>query len=134
MMLVCITIQLCELFALGVCFNPLPRRSAIVCHRIFTESSLSLCLHRMGVTIIHLWQCFICHYGYRDALLCTILDGVRASGNRDACEDVLYKPWHRLCPFSVAVEEDLESQYLRYFTTNHRECCFLKQWTGLMPI
>ena len=60
----------------------------------------------------------ICYYGNRDALLCTILDGVRASGNRDVCVKMCRtRRGFRLGPFSVAVEEEVESQYLRYLAT-----------------
>jgi len=65
------------------------------------------------------------HYGNRDALLCTILDGVRASGNRDVCVKMSRtNRGHRLGPFSVAVEEDVESQYLRYLTNQPQGVLF----------
>ncbi|KAL5489677.1 hypothetical protein EMCRGX_G018795 [Ephydatia muelleri] len=51
----------------------------------------------------------------RDALLCSILDGVRASGNRDVCVKMQRtKSGMRLGPLAVPVEEEVESQYLRY--------------------
>ena len=51
----------------------------------------------------------------RDALLCSILDGVRASGNRDIC--VKMRSSHRgkrLGPLNLPVEEEVESQFLKY--------------------
>lgn len=57
--------------------------------------------------------------------MCTILDGVRASGNRDVCVKMSRtKRGYRLGPFSVAVEEDVESQYLRYLTTQPQGVLF----------
>ena len=51
----------------------------------------------------------------RDALLCSILDGVRASGNRDICVKMRgTKRGQRLGPLHLPVEEDVESQYLKY--------------------
>ena len=67
----------------------------------------------------------ICYHGNRDALLCTILDGVRASGNRDVCVKMCRtRRGFRLGPFSVAVEEEVESQYLRYLTTQPQGVLF----------
>ncbi|XP_064598102.1 dnaJ homolog subfamily C member 13-like isoform X2 [Liolophura sinensis] len=51
----------------------------------------------------------------RDALIASVLDGVRASGNRDIC--VKMKPTkrgYRLGPFTVPVEEEVESQHLKF--------------------
>ena len=54
----------------------------------------------------------------RDALLCSILDGVRASGNRDVCVKMRgTKRGHRLGPLNLPVDEDVESQYLKYIVT-----------------
>lgn len=51
----------------------------------------------------------------RDALLCTILDGVRASGNRDICVKMnRTNRGLRLGPLHLPVEEEVESQYLKY--------------------
>ncbi|KAL3854398.1 hypothetical protein ACJMK2_013668 [Sinanodonta woodiana] len=51
----------------------------------------------------------------RDALLASLLDGVRASGNRDIC--VRMTPTYRgyrLGPFTVPVDEEVESQHLKF--------------------
>ncbi len=57
-------------------------------------------------------------FGFRDALLCSILDGVRASGNRDVCVKMRgTRRGHRLGPLNLPVEEDVESQYLKYMVT-----------------
>lgn len=57
--------------------------------------------------------------------MCTILDGVRASGNRDVCVKMSRtRRGYRLGPFSVAVEEEVESQYLRYLTTQPQGVLF----------
>ena len=73
----------------------------------------------------HGYHVSYCYYGNRDALLCTILDGVRASGNRDVCVKMsTTKRGYRLGPFSVAVEEEVESQYLRYLTTQPQGVLF----------
>ncbi len=51
----------------------------------------------------------------RDALLCSILDGVRASGNRDVCVKMRgTRRGQRLGPLNLPVEEEVESQYLKY--------------------
>ncbi|CAI8058524.1 DnaJ homolog subfamily C member 13 [Geodia barretti] len=51
----------------------------------------------------------------RDALLCSILDGVRASGNRDVCVKMTRtNRGQRLGPLHLPVEEEVESQYLKY--------------------
>ena len=56
-------------------------------------------------------------HSYRDALLCTILDGVRASGNRDVCVKMYRtKRGMRLGPLNLPVEEEVESQYLKYIS------------------
>jgi len=53
----------------------------------------------------------------RDALLCSILDGVRASGNRDICVKMQRtRRGQRLGPLNLPVEEEVESQYLRYIS------------------
>lgn len=51
----------------------------------------------------------------RDSLLASLLDGVRASGNRDVC--VKMKPTKRgfrLAPVISTVDEEVESQHLRF--------------------
>ena len=51
----------------------------------------------------------------RDALLCSVLDGVRASGNRDICVKMhRTNRGQRLGPLALPVEEEVESQYLKY--------------------
>lgn len=51
----------------------------------------------------------------RDALLCSILDGVRASGNKDICVKMNRTVrGKRLGPLHLPVEEEVESQYLKY--------------------
>ena len=52
---------------------------------------------------------------FRDALLCSILDGVRASGNKDICVKMAQTTrGHRLGPLNLPVGEEVESQYLKY--------------------
>ena len=61
----------------------------------------------------------------RDALLCSVLDGVRASGNRDVCVK-MYRTnrGQRLGPLALPVEEEVESQYLKYLVnTPPSELC-----------
>ena len=54
---------------------------------------------------------------HRDALLCSILDGVRASGNRDICVKMQRtERGQRLGPLNLPVEEEVESQYLKYIS------------------
>ena len=56
-------------------------------------------------------------YPSRDALLCSILDGVRASGNRDICVKMQRTDrGSRLGPLQLPVEEEVESQYLKYIS------------------
>lgn len=66
---------------------------------------------------VHIHVCSISAYFFpcRDALLCTILDGVRASGNRDICVKMnRTNRGLRLGPLHLPVEEEVESQYLKY--------------------
>ncbi|PNF36068.1 DnaJ subfamily C member 13 [Cryptotermes secundus] len=52
----------------------------------------------------------------RDALLASLLDGVRASGNRDVHVKMMPTPrGKRIGPLSVPVEEETESHHLRFF-------------------
>lgn len=61
------------------------------------------------------WSHLALHLTYRDALLCSILDGVRASGNRDVCVKMRgTKRGQRLGPLNLPVEEEVETQYLKY--------------------
>ena len=51
---------------------------------------------------------------YRDALLCSILDGVRATGNKDVCVKMRRtKLGLRLGPLLLPVEEEVESIFLK---------------------
>ncbi|XP_039252268.2 dnaJ homolog subfamily C member 13-like isoform X1 [Styela clava] len=51
----------------------------------------------------------------RDSLLATLLDGVRASGNRDVCVKMIETNLgQRMGPMYVPVEEDVESLHLRF--------------------
>ncbi|ELU18389.1 hypothetical protein CAPTEDRAFT_227625 [Capitella teleta] len=51
----------------------------------------------------------------RDALLASILDGVRASGNRDVHVKMKFtNRGHRLGPFTVPVDEEVESQHMKF--------------------
>ena len=53
----------------------------------------------------------------RDALIASVLDGVRASGNRDVCVKMkLTLRGHRLGPFTVPVDEEVESQHLKFIS------------------
>ncbi|XP_033727987.1 dnaJ homolog subfamily C member 13-like [Pecten maximus] len=50
----------------------------------------------------------------RDALIASLLDGVRASGNRDVCVRMTFTHrGFRLGPFTVPVDEEVESQHLK---------------------
>lgn len=54
----------------------------------------------------------------RDALIASVLDGVRASGNRDVC--VRMTPTdrgYRFGPFTVPVDEEVESQHLKFVSS-----------------
>ena len=61
----------------------------------------------------------------RDALLCSILDGVRASGNRDICVKMTRtNRGQRLGPLHLPMEEEVESQYLKVLVnTPSSESC-----------
>lgn len=51
----------------------------------------------------------------RDALIASVLDGVRASGNRDVCVKMKFTSrGYRLGPFTVPVDEEVESQLLKF--------------------
>ncbi|KAK3083199.1 hypothetical protein FSP39_016526 [Pinctada imbricata] len=51
----------------------------------------------------------------RDALIASVLDGVRASGNRDVCIKMMVTSrGYRLGPFTVPVDEEVESQHLKF--------------------
>ncbi|CAH1789259.1 unnamed protein product [Owenia fusiformis] len=51
----------------------------------------------------------------RDALIASMLDGVRASGNRDVCVRMsVTDRGKRLGPFTVPVDEEVESQHMRF--------------------
>lgn len=51
----------------------------------------------------------------RDALIASVLDGVRASGNRDVHVKMRFtNRGHRLGPFTVPVDEEVESQHLKF--------------------
>ncbi|KAH3718782.1 hypothetical protein DPMN_061589, partial [Dreissena polymorpha] len=51
----------------------------------------------------------------RDALIASVLDGVRASGNRDVCVRMTRTTrGYRLGPFTVPVDEEVESQHLKF--------------------
>ncbi|XP_074640124.1 dnaJ homolog subfamily C member 13-like isoform X2 [Tubulanus polymorphus] len=52
----------------------------------------------------------------RDALIASVLDGVRASGNRDVCVVMkLTNRGFRLGPFTVPLDEEVESQHMKFF-------------------
>ncbi len=54
------------------------------------------------------------YYFHRDALLCSILDGVRATGNKDVCIKMRRtKLGLRLGPLLLPVEEEVESIFLK---------------------
>ncbi|GFR63076.1 DnaJ-like protein subfamily C member 13 [Elysia marginata] len=51
---------------------------------------------------------------YRDSLIASVLDGVRASGNRDVCVKMYKTPrGYRLGPFTVPVDEEVEATHLK---------------------
>ncbi|XP_046378006.2 dnaJ homolog subfamily C member 13-like [Haliotis rufescens] len=51
----------------------------------------------------------------RDALIASLLDGVRASGNRDVCVKMTHTDrGFRLGPFTVPVDEEVESQHMKH--------------------
>ncbi|GFN83676.1 Dnaj homolog subfamily c member 13-like, partial [Plakobranchus ocellatus] len=50
----------------------------------------------------------------RDSLIASVLDGVRASGNRDICVKMYKTPrGYRLGPFTVPVDEEVEATHLK---------------------
>lgn len=50
----------------------------------------------------------------RDSLIASVLDGVRASGNRDVCVKMYKTPrGYRLGPFTVPVDEEVEATHLK---------------------
>ncbi|XP_005092836.1 dnaJ homolog subfamily C member 13 isoform X2 [Aplysia californica] len=54
----------------------------------------------------------------RDALIASVLDGVRASGNRDVCVKMHKTPrGYRLGPFTVPVDEEVEATHLKSLHT-----------------
>ncbi|KAK2150998.1 hypothetical protein LSH36_380g05005 [Paralvinella palmiformis] len=51
----------------------------------------------------------------RDALIASVLDGVRASGNRDVHVKMTFTDrGYRLGPFTVPVDEEVESQHMKF--------------------
>ncbi|KAJ8321004.1 hypothetical protein KUTeg_002591 [Tegillarca granosa] len=57
-------------------------------------------------------------FSVEDALIASVLDGVRASGNRDICVKMEFTSrGHRLGPFTVPVDEEVESQHLKFIQT-----------------
>ena len=51
----------------------------------------------------------------RDNLIAGVLDGVRASGNRDVCVKMTFTDrGQRQQPLYVPVDEDVESHHLRF--------------------
>ncbi|KAI0215552.1 hypothetical protein LSAT2_032400 [Lamellibrachia satsuma] len=54
----------------------------------------------------------------RDALVASLLDGVRASGNLDVHVKMTFtKRGYRLGPFTVSVDEEVESQHMKFIQT-----------------
>lgn len=54
----------------------------------------------------------------RDSLLASLLDGVRASGNRDVCVKMVpTQKWQRWGLLSMPVDEEVESLHLRFLIT-----------------
>ena len=54
----------------------------------------------------------------RDSLIASILDGVRASGNRDIHVKMRFtERGARLGPFTVPVDEEVESQHMKFIQT-----------------
>lgn len=52
---------------------------------------------------------------FRDSLLASLLDGVRASGNRDVCiKTKTTKRGYRLGPFSAIIDEEVESIHMKF--------------------
>lgn len=48
-------------------------------------------------------------------MIASVLDGVRASGNRDVCVKMKFTSrGYRLGPFTVPVDEEVESQLLKF--------------------
>ena len=55
---------------------------------------------------------------FRDSLLCSILDGVRATGNNDVCVKMKRTTLgQRLGPMVLPVDEEVESMYLKLLGT-----------------
>lgn len=61
---------------------------------------------------------YYCVSLYRDSLLCSILDGVRATGNKDVCVKMKRTAiGQRLGPLTLPVEEEVESMFLKLLGT-----------------
>ncbi|XP_052814797.1 dnaJ homolog subfamily C member 13-like isoform X2 [Mya arenaria] len=61
----------------------------------------------------------------RDALIASVLDGVRASGNRDICiRRKKTARGYRLGPFTVPVDEEVESQHLKFIMSPAEKMTF----------
>lgn len=66
----------------------------------------------------------------RDSLIASLLDGVRASGNRDICVTMSYTDRSkRLGPFGVPVDEEVESQHLRFIQATPANMTFAEAVT-----
>lgn len=53
----------------------------------------------------------------RDSLLASLLDGVRASGNRDVCiKTRATRRGYRLGPFSAIIDEEVESLHMKFIS------------------
>ncbi|WAR09956.1 DJC13-like protein [Mya arenaria] len=60
-----------------------------------------------------------------DALIASVLDGVRASGNRDICiRRKKTARGYRLGPFTVPVDEEVESQHLKFIMSPAEKMTF----------
>ena len=58
-----------------------------------------------------------------DALIASIVDGVRASGNRDIHVKMTHtRRGFRNGPFTVPVDEEVENQHMRFIQQPPREC------------
>lgn len=65
----------------------------------------------------------------RDSLLASLLDGVRASGNRDVCVKMApTQRGQRWGLLSMPVDEEVESLHLKFLAAPPSECNMLLFW------
>ena len=72
-----------------------------------------------------------CHF--RDALIASVLDGVRASGNKDVHVKMRFTHrGHRNGPFTVPVDEEVENQHMKFIQQQPRNDTVFLSMCGLV--